>query len=85
MDTIARERPEELSAVAERGLFSTNPRYLGDGFIERVLPVKGVSRHAPKGFADREVNTAKAVQSLFGPVIEARECQSDSKDKQSPW
>src|SRR4029077_3336858 len=42
-----------------------------DGFIERVLSVKGVSRHAPKGIADREVNTAKAVQSLFGPVIEA--------------
>src|SRR5215475_1978440 len=76
---IARERPEELSAVAERGLLSTNPRYLGDNFIEGVPPVKSVSRHAPQGFADREVNTAKAVQRLFGAVIEARDASETIK------
>src|SRR5262245_26585589 len=76
---IARERPEELSAVAERGLFSANRGYVGDNFIEGVPPAKCVWRNAPQGFAQREAKTAKAVQYLLAAVIEAWDAREKIK------
>jgi hypothetical protein len=52
---------------------------LRDGFIEWVLPIKRIAGLAPQRFAHREIVAAKAVQALFGAVVEARDANQGVK------